>query len=138
MKLSGNTIFITGGGSGIGPGLAEALHKLGNKVIIAGRRRGHLDAVISVNPGMEAVELDIIDPTSINQVAATLIAEHPDLNILINSAASCCLTPPAEGSMTRSWSPFLHPIAALHAARHECSRARDRAALGAHRTYEQP
>src|SRR6202051_747635 len=86
MKLSGNTIFITGGGSGIGRGLAEALHKLGNKVIIAGRRRTHLDAVIAANPGVEAVELDITDPTSINRVAAKLIAEHPDLNILINNA----------------------------------------------------
>ena len=79
MKLSGNTIFITGGGSGIGRGLAEALHKLENKVIIAGRRRSHLDAVIAANPGMEAVELDITDPTSINRVAAKLIAnDKPD------------------------------------------------------------
>jgi uncharacterized oxidoreductase len=86
MNLAGNTIFITGGGSGIGRGLAEALHQRGNKVIISGRRKGHLDAVVKANPGVEAVELNIADPDSIKAVAKKLIAEHPNLNVLINNA----------------------------------------------------
>ena len=86
MNLTGNTIFITGGGSGIGRALAEELHKRGNKVIISGRRKSHLDSVSKANPGIEAIELDIADPDSINAVAKRLIAKYPDLNVLINNA----------------------------------------------------
>jgi uncharacterized oxidoreductase len=86
MNLIGNTIFITGGGSGIGRALAEALHKRGNKVIISGRRKGHLDAVVKANPGIVAIELDIADPDNIKAAAKKLIREHPDLNVLINNA----------------------------------------------------
>lgn len=86
MKLTGNTVFITGGGSGIGRGLAEALHKLGNQVIISGRRAERLQATIDANPGMQAVSLDITDPGDIAKVAARLIADHPGLNVLINNA----------------------------------------------------
>jgi uncharacterized oxidoreductase len=86
MKLNGNTIFITGGGSGIGRGLAEALHKWGNQVIISGRRKTRLSEVTKANPGMKSVELDLTNPASINNVAAKLTGEFPKLNVLINNA----------------------------------------------------
>lgn len=86
MKLTGNTIFITGGGSGIGRALAEALHHLGNKVIISGRRKERLEEVLSANPGMSAVELDIQDLSSIEATSKQLIQDFPELNMLFNNA----------------------------------------------------
>ena len=86
MNLTGNTIFITGGGSGIGRGLAEALHGLGNRVIISGRRKGHLEATTKANPGMQSVELNVEDPASIASVSRRLMADYPRLNVLINNA----------------------------------------------------
>jgi uncharacterized oxidoreductase len=86
MKLTGNTIFVTGGGSGIGRGLAEALHKLGNQVIISGRRKDHLAETTKANPGMKSFELDVEAPASIDTVTKRLIEDYPKLNVLINNA----------------------------------------------------
>jgi uncharacterized oxidoreductase len=86
MKPTGNTILITGGGSGIGRGLAEAFHKLGNKVIIAGRRQQVLDETTKANPGIASATLNIEDPGAIKTFAQKLTADFPALNVVIHNA----------------------------------------------------
>src|SRR6266404_7719078 len=86
MKMTDNTILITGGGSGIGRALAEAFHKLGNQVIIAARGKKSLDETIAANPGMKSVTFDVSDPKSIQSFAAQLTKDFPTLNVIINNA----------------------------------------------------
>ncbi|MGA6223429.1 SDR family oxidoreductase [Streptomyces umbrinus] len=86
MKMTGNTILITGGTSGIGLGLALRLHEAGNKVIVAGRRKELLDRITSEHPGIEALALDVADPASIARAAESVATNHPQLNVLVNNA----------------------------------------------------
>jgi uncharacterized oxidoreductase len=86
MNTTGNTILITGGGSGIGEGLAAAFHALGNQIIIAGRRKGVLEKTAAKHPGMKWLTLDITDPASIHGFAEKLAHDFPKTNVLINNS----------------------------------------------------
>ncbi|NYE93893.1 putative oxidoreductase [Psychromicrobium silvestre] len=86
MKLSGNTVLITGGASGIGFELATQLSSRGNKVIITGRDQAKLDAAKDRLPGLVTIVSDVSDPAAITALFEEVESIAPDLNILINNA----------------------------------------------------
>jgi len=86
MKMHSNTIFITGGTSGIGKGLAEAFHRLGNQVLISGRREDRLQSVCAANPGMRHFVLDVTDLGSVRDTARKILEEFPGLNCVFNNS----------------------------------------------------
>ena len=86
MKTTGNTIVITGGGSGIGEALAHRLHDLGNTVIIAGRRMDALEQAAGGRANIHALPLDQDDPASIATFAERVVADFPAANVLVNNA----------------------------------------------------
>jgi NAD(P)-dependent dehydrogenase (short-subunit alcohol dehydrogenase family) len=62
VKLTGNTILVTGGGSRIGRAFAEEFAPRGYKVVIVGRLRDALDAAVYRQNGIESIVLDIHRP----------------------------------------------------------------------------
>ena len=84
MKTSGNTILITGGGSGIGLALAEAFVKQDNQVIIAGRSQAKLAS--AAKKGFKTLTVDMTDKASIQNLARQAISLIPDLNTVIHNA----------------------------------------------------
>ena len=86
MKSSANTMLITGGGSGLGRELARRFHRLGNDVIVAGRRADALEETAHGFDGMATAVVDVDDADALADVAGRLVADHPALNVLINNA----------------------------------------------------
>lgn len=86
MNFTGNTILITGGGSGIGRGLAEAFLKAGNTVVIAGRRESVLKETVAANLGMNWMVLDQDNASSLQEFVTKLLERFPKFNALINNA----------------------------------------------------
>ena len=86
MKTSGNTILVSGGGSGIGLALAQRWHDAGNTVIITGRNAAKLESAVAGRANMHAAQLDVTDPSAILAFAADIVAKFPALNVLVNNA----------------------------------------------------
>lgn len=85
MDMTGNTILITGGGSGIGLGLAKALAE-NNTIIIAGRRRDVLEKAAAGHASIRFEVLDVEDPKAIRSFAEKLVSDYPALNVVIHNA----------------------------------------------------
>jgi len=84
MKITGNTILITGGGSGIGLALAEEFSKLGNKVIVAARSARKLE--LAAEKGLQQLPVNMSARESIESLARTVVARFPALNVVIHNA----------------------------------------------------
>ncbi len=87
MKLSGNTILITGGSSGIGLELSKQFIKRNNKVMICGRSKQRLDEAKTKIPELEIFQCDLSDKNQCRDLAHWIIKGHPKINLLINNAA---------------------------------------------------
>ena len=86
MNISGNTIFIPGATSGIGLALAVELDAKGNTVIVGGRRAERLERIAAEHPALDTATIDTADPASIAAAAKQVLANHPDLNVLVTMA----------------------------------------------------
>ncbi|WP_245333930.1 MULTISPECIES: SDR family oxidoreductase [Bradyrhizobium] len=84
--MTGNTILVTGGTSGIGRALAEAFHDRGNRVIVTGRRQTLLDQITAERPDVIGLPLDLEDPASLPRLSAEMRERFPELNVLIANA----------------------------------------------------
>lgn len=86
MQTSGNTILITGGGSGIGRELAHKWHDLGNTVIVAGRTQASLDETAVGHANIHTMIVDVGDADDLARFAKKVVEVHPAINVLVNNA----------------------------------------------------
>lgn len=94
--LAGQVALVTGGGSGIGGGIARALAEHGAHVAICGRNQERLDqAAAAIGPGCLALAADVRRPEALAAVIAAITERWGRLDVLVNSAAGNFLAPAA-------------------------------------------
>ena len=86
MKLSGHTILITGGATGIGWGLTERFLSESNRVILCGRRQNLLDQAQEKHPSIVTFQCDLGDAVDRNRLYQWVKTEHPEVDVLVNNA----------------------------------------------------
>ncbi len=86
MKLSGNTVLITGGSSGIGLALAEGFARRGSQVLVCGRTEETLRKAQQRVPGLAVLQANVSDEDDRRRLFDWVEAEHPDTNVLVNNA----------------------------------------------------
>lgn len=86
MKLTQQTILITGATSGIGLALAARLYEMKNTVIISGRKQERLDEIAAQYPGMDTFCCDLQKKESREELATRVMEKYPKLTMLINNA----------------------------------------------------
>ena len=92
--------LITGGGTGIGAATARRLVSDGWAVVVAGRRRDRLDAVVAeLGDSVTAVQLDVTDPDSVRDAVAGL----DRLDVLVNNAGGAIGLGPVETGDLSEW-----------------------------------
>ena len=88
--FAGQTVWVTGAGSGIGRCTAHELAALGARVVISGRKAEKLERVageIAEDGGTcHAVTLDIRDEDAVRETVARVIAQHGPIAGLVNNA----------------------------------------------------
>lgn len=122
MQFANRKILITGGNSGIGLALAEALQAKGNTILITGRKQASLDEALERNPGMVGYQLDVTDTQALGAFPARLLADHPDLDAAILNAgimepedytAEVVVTDVADRTIMTNLTAPIHLAAAL-------------------------
>jgi uncharacterized oxidoreductase len=86
MKTSGNTILITGGGTGIGLALAVRFLQQGNEVIICGRRLEKLNEAQRQYPQLHIYQCDLSQESARHDLFEKVTHDFPKLNVLMNNA----------------------------------------------------